>query len=173
MARVVKCLGQELIPGIINELYPVKSSFGGSKIFSLECAAAPYFGIKAYGVHMNGYVEKDGQEYLWIGKRSQVKPTYPGMLDHLVAGGLIILSVSDNGPPQTHTGGALSTGMSSFMDIVLAPHQKAEIEIPDVYIPKAHDGLLYWIGLPPFLLGSCTPFAYVIVWPANILLIFK
>ena len=38
---------------------------------------------------MNGYVEKDGQKYLWVGKRSEVKPTYPGMLDHLVAGGLV------------------------------------------------------------------------------------
>lgn len=56
--------------------------------FSLERAAAPYFGIKAYGVHMNGYVEKDGEKFLWIGKRSDVKQTYPGMLDHLVAGGL-------------------------------------------------------------------------------------
>lgn len=46
VARVVKCFGQELIPGIRNELYPVKSSFGGSIIFSLERAAAPYFGIK-------------------------------------------------------------------------------------------------------------------------------
>ncbi|KAA8523086.1 hypothetical protein F0562_009509 [Nyssa sinensis] len=55
---VVKCLGEELIPGIRNELYPVTSSFGTSAIFSLERAAAPYFGIKAYGVHMNGYVER-------------------------------------------------------------------------------------------------------------------
>ena len=38
---------------------------------------------------MNGYVERAGQKYLWIGKRSEVKPTYPGMLDHLVAGGLV------------------------------------------------------------------------------------
>jgi hypothetical protein len=38
---------------------------------------------------MNGYVERDGQKLLWIGKRSQEKATYPGMLDHLVAGGLV------------------------------------------------------------------------------------
>jgi len=57
--------------------------------FSLERAAAPYFGIKGYGVHMNGYVERDGQKLLWIGKRSLSKSTYPGMLDHLVAGGLV------------------------------------------------------------------------------------
>ncbi|CAL9028385.1 unnamed protein product [Prunus brigantina] len=30
----------------------------------------------AYGVHMNGYVEKDGKKFVWIAKRSQQKPTY-------------------------------------------------------------------------------------------------
>ncbi|KAF8376914.1 hypothetical protein HHK36_030284 [Tetracentron sinense] len=45
--------------------------------------------IKAYGVHMNGYIDKDGQKFMLIGKRSQVKPTYPRMLDHLVFGGLV------------------------------------------------------------------------------------
>lgn len=40
-------------------------------------------------MHMNGYVEKDGKKFLWIGKRSQKKSTYPGMFDHLVAGGLV------------------------------------------------------------------------------------
>lgn len=43
---------------------------------------------------MNGYVEKDNQKYLWIGKRSKVKSTYPGKLDHLVAGGLVWLDLS-------------------------------------------------------------------------------
>ncbi|KAH7855061.1 hypothetical protein Vadar_020828 [Vaccinium darrowii] len=33
----------------------------------------------------NGNVESAGQKYLWIGKRSEGKQTYPGMLDHLVA----------------------------------------------------------------------------------------
>ncbi|KAK4479173.1 hypothetical protein RD792_014684 [Penstemon davidsonii] len=85
---VIKSLSEKHIPGIRNELYPVTSSFGTPEFFSLERAAAPYFGIKAYGVHMNGYVERDGEKYLWIAKRSKVKPTYPGKLDHLVAGGL-------------------------------------------------------------------------------------
>lgn len=39
---------------------------------------------------MNGYVEKEGKKFLWVAKRSQTKPTFPGMLDHLVAGGLVI-----------------------------------------------------------------------------------
>lgn len=38
---------------------------------------------------MNGYVEKEGKKFLWVAKRSQTKQTFPGMLDHLVAGGLV------------------------------------------------------------------------------------
>ncbi|KAF3342044.1 nudix hydrolase 20 [Carex littledalei] len=87
VAHVIKCLGN-LIPGIRNELYPVTLAFGVPPFFSLERAAAPYFGIKAYGVHMNGYVEIDSEKFLWVAKRSEDKPTFPGMLDHIVAGGL-------------------------------------------------------------------------------------
>lgn len=42
---------------------------------------------------MNGYLEKDGKEFLWLGKRSEQKTTYPGMLDHLVAGGLVCITL--------------------------------------------------------------------------------
>ncbi|XP_024390700.1 nudix hydrolase 20, chloroplastic-like isoform X1 [Physcomitrium patens] len=76
-----------LIPGWRNEHYPVVISFGGRSLFSLERAAVPFFGIKAYGVHMNGYVQVDGEKHLWVAKRSATKQTFPGMLDHLVAGG--------------------------------------------------------------------------------------
>ncbi|KAF3336549.1 nudix hydrolase 20 [Carex littledalei] len=88
VAHVIKCLGN-LIPGIRNELYPVTLAFGVPPFFSLERAAAPYFGIKAYGVHMNGYVEIDSEMFLWVAKRSEDKPTFPGMFDHIVAGGLV------------------------------------------------------------------------------------
>ena len=44
---------------------------------------------QAYGVHMNGYVQVDGEKYLWVAKRSATKQTFPGMLDHLVAGGQV------------------------------------------------------------------------------------
>lgn len=44
---------------------------------------------QAYGVHVNGYVEVDGEKHLWVAKRSATKQTFPGMLDHLVAGGQV------------------------------------------------------------------------------------
>lgn len=51
---------------------------------SLERAAAHIFGIKAYGCHINGYIKKDGQYFIWIARRSKTKQTYPYMLDNFV-----------------------------------------------------------------------------------------
>jgi hypothetical protein len=55
----------------------------------VERASASLLGIRAYGVHINGYVTlPNGEVELWVAKRSATKQTFPGKLDHLVAGGL-------------------------------------------------------------------------------------
>ncbi|KAG2642746.1 nudix hydrolase 20, chloroplastic-like isoform X2 [Panicum virgatum] len=151
---VIKNLG-EMIPGIRNELYPVTSSYGMPVYFSLERAAAPYFGIKAYGVHMNGYVEKDGQKFLWIGKRSDMKQTYPGMLDHLVAGGLPYgISCKENiikeceeeaGIPRSISTNATSVGAVSYMDIEGFRYKRDvlfcyDLNLPADFVPNNEDG---------------------------------
>uniref|UniRef100_A0A0L8GAF1 Nudix hydrolase domain-containing protein n=1 Tax=Octopus bimaculoides TaxID=37653 RepID=A0A0L8GAF1_OCTBM len=47
------------------------------------------FGIHSYGTHLNGYTySADGKLMMWIGRRSATKPTWPGKLDNLSAGGL-------------------------------------------------------------------------------------
>lgn len=155
VADVVKCLGEELIPGIRNELYPVLSSFGTPAFFSLERAAAPYFGIKAYGIHMNGYVERDGQKYLWIGKRSELKSTYPGMLDHLVAGGLPHgISCGENVVKECEEEAGISSsiakqakpvGIVSYMDIEGYRYKRDvlfcyDLKLPENFLPKNQDG---------------------------------
>ncbi|KAK8949055.1 hypothetical protein KSP39_PZI006321 [Platanthera zijinensis] len=58
---VIKSLG-DLIPGIRNELYPVTSSFGKQIFFSLERAAAPYFGIKPFGITCKENLVKECEE---------------------------------------------------------------------------------------------------------------
>lgn len=83
--REMKANGE--IAGWRNEPYPVGDRFAGPVLFHMERAAVPLFGVRAYGVHMNGAVEKDGRLYMWVGKRSLTKPTGPGKLDQLVAGG--------------------------------------------------------------------------------------
>ncbi|XP_027070811.2 nudix hydrolase 20, chloroplastic-like isoform X2 [Coffea eugenioides] len=161
---VVKCLGEELIPGIRNELFPVVSSFGSPIFFSVERAAAPYFGTKAYGVHMNGYVEKDGQKYLWVGKRSEVKPTYPGMLDHLVAGGLphgisceknlVKECEEEAGIPSSISGRAVPVGAISYMDIDGHRFKRDvmfcyDLKLPEGFIPRNEDGEVESFKLVP------------------------
>nr|GMC63439.1 nudix hydrolase 20, chloroplastic-like [Ipomoea batatas] len=163
-AEVVKSLGEELIPGIRNELYPVVSSFGTSIFFSMERAAAPYFGIKAYGVHMNGYVESNGQKYLWIGKRSEEKSTYPGMLDHLVAGGLPHgISCGENlvkeckeeaGIPESFSTQAIPVGAVSYMDIDRYRFKRDvlfcyDLKLPESFIPSNEDGEVESFRLVP------------------------
>ncbi|KAJ4823645.1 Nudix hydrolase 20, chloroplastic [Turnera subulata] len=156
VAEVIKCFGEErLIPGIRNELYPVTPYFGAPVYFSLERAAAPYFGIKAYGVHMNGYVERDGEKFLWIGKRSQVKPTFPGMLDHLVAGGLphgissgenIIKECEEEaGIPESLSHKAIPVGAVSYMDIDGVRYKRDvlfcyDLKLPENFVPNNQDG---------------------------------
>jgi len=69
-----------------NEPYPVGPSFGAG-LFEIERAAVPSFGVRAYGIHVNGFVRDGADLRLWVGRRSRHKPTYPNQLDHLVAGG--------------------------------------------------------------------------------------
>ena len=47
----------------------------------MERAAVPYFGMKAYGVHINGYVKDPvtNEILLWVAKRSKTKSTFPGI----------------------------------------------------------------------------------------------
>ncbi|WP_259781473.1 NUDIX hydrolase [Aestuariispira ectoiniformans] len=76
------------IQGWRGELYPLAPSFGAPAIAEFERSASPYLGIRAWGVHMTGYVRKPDGLYIWVARRADDKPTYPGMLDNTVAGGL-------------------------------------------------------------------------------------
>ncbi|PNT31942.1 hypothetical protein POPTR_006G157800v4 [Populus trichocarpa] len=158
VGKVIECLAEEekeLIPGIRNELYPVAPSFGSPPYFSIERAAATYFGIKAYGVHMNGFVKSDGEKFLWIGKRSPMKQTFPGMLNHLVAGGLphgmscvanlIKECEEEAGIPLSLSNQAMSVGAVSYVDVDGYRYERGvlfcyDLELPGGFIPKNQDG---------------------------------
>ncbi|KAK9854499.1 hypothetical protein WJX84_007700 [Apatococcus fuscideae] len=70
-----------------NELYPVSESFHEGPLLLVERAAATYLGIKAYGVHINGWSRTQQGIELWVARRSLTKEKWPGKLDHLAAGG--------------------------------------------------------------------------------------
>ncbi|XP_041460309.1 nudix hydrolase 20, chloroplastic-like isoform X2 [Lytechinus variegatus] len=77
------------LQGWRNENYAVSRSYYDTPLFEMERSATCLFGIKQYGVHVNGYCRHPTEGIcMWIGKRSPNKQTYPGKLDQIAAGGL-------------------------------------------------------------------------------------
>lgn len=76
-----------LFPALRGELYAVKNRWGEAECFRLDRGLVPAFGVRAYGVHVNGFVKKRGGLHLWIGTRARERMIEPGKLDNIVAGG--------------------------------------------------------------------------------------
>lgn len=75
------------LPSLRGEDYPLQRDWHDEPILKLDrCAAAP-FGIRSFGVHVNGITRRGGALQMWIGRRALDKPSAPGKLDHIVAGG--------------------------------------------------------------------------------------
>ncbi|CAJ1388165.1 unnamed protein product [Effrenium voratum] len=90
---VVKRLRDEdrvpMLRGWRDEDWPVKPSFHDEPVLVIERSAGPLLGVQGFGCHINGIVEgEDNVPMLWVAKRAETKPTYPGLLDNIVAGGL-------------------------------------------------------------------------------------
>ncbi|CAJ1954646.1 unnamed protein product [Cylindrotheca closterium] len=77
------------VKGWRDELFPVSENFYSPPVFLMERAAVTVLGVLEYGVHINGIVQESRQDEpkMWIGRRSATKSKFPGMLDHIVAGG--------------------------------------------------------------------------------------
>lgn len=90
MAAVARTLHDRgVVPGWHNEEVAVAPRFGAAPLLKLERSAAPLFGVTVLGVHVNGIVRTREGLKMWISRRSPHKPTYPGLLDNLCAGGII------------------------------------------------------------------------------------
>ncbi|XP_068652440.1 nudix hydrolase 20, chloroplastic-like isoform X2 [Aristolochia californica] len=110
---VIKELGKEVIPGIRNELYPVTSSFGMPIFFSLERAAAPYFGIKPHGISCKKNLLKECEEEAGIP---------PSISDTAVSVGAVSYADID--------------GHRYKRDVLFC----YDLELPDGFIPSNQDG---------------------------------
>ncbi|KAI3403713.2 hypothetical protein KGF56_003531 [Candida oxycetoniae] len=89
--RTIAELDELLNKGWRNEAYTIYNPTS-VPYFYVERAFSVLIGVVTYGVHINGYIpleqSSNGELKLWIPRRSLSKPTYPGMLDNTVAGGL-------------------------------------------------------------------------------------
>ncbi len=98
VAGVLETLRERgVIPGWRDELYPVTTEYQARSLFDMERAAAILFGLRVYGIYLNGYVDQDNRQKLWIARRSMEKSINPGKLDTMVAGGHPVgITVFDN-----------------------------------------------------------------------------
>lgn len=75
------------VPRRRGERFPVLRDWQELPLLALDRGAVPIFGVRGFGVHLNGFVEDSEGLKLWVGRRALNKATAPGKLDHLVAGG--------------------------------------------------------------------------------------
>ncbi|WP_119461397.1 DUF4743 domain-containing protein [Rhodospirillaceae bacterium SYSU D60014] len=86
-----------MFDGWRGEEYPISTAFPEKPLMTMERAAVAAFGVRTYGIHVNGYVETEEGLRLWVARRAKDKATAPGKLDHLVAGGQPFgISLRDN-----------------------------------------------------------------------------
>lgn len=144
-----------VIKGWRDEYYPVTSDFHTTPVLLMERAAVPFFGVRAYGVHVNGYVETKSGLELWVARRSASKPTWPGLLDHIVAGGQPHgISCEDNvvkecleeaSISQELARAAKAVGLVSYVSLTeegLKPDVLFcyDLKLPEDFVPQPQDG---------------------------------
>ena len=75
----------EALRGWRDECYDVKEHCSYPILFKMERSATPLFGIRQYGIHINGFVRHSTLgDCLWLQRRSPTKQTYPGRKDGVI-----------------------------------------------------------------------------------------
>jgi hypothetical protein len=147
-----------------DEDYPVTWEFARPALLAMERAAVPWFGVRAFGPHMTGYVRKPGGLHIWVPRRSYQKPTFPGELDNTVAGGqptgigildnLIKECAEEAAIPRELARHAKPTGFIAYWNqsgAQLKPDIMTcfDLELPESFTPQAHDGEVHAFELWP------------------------
>jgi Domain of unknown function (DUF4743) len=81
-------LAERQLPSFREELFAAVVEWGQQPCFELDRGLLPFFGIKGFGVHLNGYFHDANGLGLWVGHRSATKKVDPLKLDNVVAGGI-------------------------------------------------------------------------------------
>ena len=163
-AVVDALLDEKAIPKARNETFAVAPHWGAPAVFDLDRGAVPFFGTRAYGVHLNGYRRDRDEVLLWIGRRAPNKRVSPDKLDNIVAGGIgnghgvwqtLVKEADEEAtiPPgmiaQAVPAGAVSYRMETplgIRDDVLFVY---DLDVPAGFRPENRDGEFVGFSLMP------------------------
>jgi 8-oxo-dGTP pyrophosphatase MutT (NUDIX family) len=138
--------------------------WGDRPVFRLDRGAVPFFGVRAYGVHLNGYRRDGGRLHLWVGRRAPDKRVDPDKLDNIVAGGigngygaaatLVKEADEEAGVPAGLIARAVAVGAISYrMETELGIRDDVlfvyDLEMPVEFLPKNRDGEIVEFTLVP------------------------
>jgi hypothetical protein len=162
---VVDALVEEgRVPKWRNETFDAAPRWGAPPVFRVDRGAVPFFGTRAYGVHLNGYVRRGETVCLWVGRRSPRKQVAPNKLDNLVAGGIgnghgvseTLLkegeeeaSIPDSLLKHATSASAVSYRMETNLGIRDDVLFVYDLEMPADFVPRNRDGELVSFELMP------------------------
>jgi 8-oxo-dGTP pyrophosphatase MutT (NUDIX family) len=147
-----------------NETFDVAPRWGVPPVFRLDRGAVPFFGTRAYGVHLNGYLREGGGLRLWVGRRSPDKQVAPNKLDNLVAGGIgsghgikqtLVKEAEEEAAipagliEQAVPVGAVSYRMETQLGIRDDVLLVYDLETPPEFVPENRDGEIAHFELMP------------------------
>ena len=152
------------VPKWRNETFDVAPRWGAPPVFRLDRGAVPFFGTRAYGVHLNGYRREGDMLHLWVGRRAPDKKVAPDKLDNIVAGGignghgvedtLLKEGEEEASIPTSLTRRAIPVGAVSYrMETELGIRDDVlfvyDLEMPAGLVPKNQDGEIVRFELMP------------------------
>lgn len=147
--------GEPGVPPARGEKLDVATDWGVAPVMRLERRLIPVIGARAYGVHANAWLGREGAIWLWTARRAKTDRTFPDQLDHLVAGGIasgygptetfVKEAWEEAGVPADLAGTAVSVGAVAYAVAAGGGLRNDtlfcyDIEIPADFAPRAVDG---------------------------------
>ena len=138
-----------------SEAFDVRAEPGGPVLGVMDRGALPALGVRAAGVHMNGFVRRDGGPWLWVARRAADKVLDPGKLDHVAAGGIPagltpVQALVKEAAEEAGVPGRLLADAEcvEIIDYVMERPEGLrrdrlycyDVELPAEFIPEARDG---------------------------------
>ncbi|MDX8406605.1 MAG: DUF4743 domain-containing protein [Mariprofundus sp.] len=149
---------------LMGEMFPVFAHFGEHAALQIDRAVVSQLGTRAFGQHLNGYVQTGDGLMMWIGQRASDRGVFPGRLDQMVAGGLPhAISLSDNLAKECMEEADVPPEMAAMAKAVGEVSYCCEVErgirrdtlfcydllLPESFTPRCNDGEVAGFELMP------------------------